>query len=66
MQYMRKDGVIFRVTPVNKADASIINRPLIDSTSNVTVDLGKQSTIGDNVLMYVCKSIFRHDGPFVR
>ena len=52
MQYTRKDGVIFRVKPVNKPDANVINRPLIDSTSNVIVDSGKQSTIGDIVLMY--------------
>ena len=49
---MRKDGVVFRVKPVNKADANVINRKLIDSTSNVTVDSWKQPTIGDNVLMY--------------
>ena len=53
MQYKRKDGVVFRVKPVNKAYDNIINRPLIDSTSHVTVDLGKQSMIGDNVLMYI-------------
>ena len=35
-----------------KADTDIINQPLINSTSNVTVDSGKQSTIGDSVLMY--------------
>ena len=40
MQYTRKDGVIFRVKPVNKADINIINWPLTDSTSNVTIDSG--------------------------
>ena len=53
MQYMRSHGIVFRLKPVNKAETNIINRPLIDSTSNVTVDSGKQSTIGDDVLMQV-------------
>ena len=52
---MRKDGIVFRVKVVNKANANVINRPLIDSTSNVTVDSGKQSTIGDSVLMYTSR-----------
>ena len=52
---MGKDGVVFRVKPVNKADANVINQPLIDSTSNVTIDSGKQSTIGDSVLMYTSR-----------
>ena len=47
--HTRKDGVVFRVKLVNKADANVINRPLIDYTSNVTADSGKQSTIGDGV-----------------
>ena len=55
MQYTNKDGVVFRIKPVNKADDNVINRPLIDSTSNVTVDSRKQSTIGDSVLMYTSR-----------
>ena len=35
-----------------KADTNVINQPLINSTSNVTVDYGKQSMIEDSVLMY--------------
>ena len=50
-QYTCKDGVVFRVKPVNKADNNVINQPLIDSTFNVTTDSGKQSTIGDDLLM---------------
>ena len=45
MQYMCKDGVVFRVKPGNKANT----RPLINSTTKVIVDSGKQSTIGDSV-----------------
>ena len=52
-QYMHKDGVIFRVKPVNKTDTNAINQPFIDSTSHVTIDSGKRSTIGDDVLMQV-------------
>ena len=55
MQYTHKDGVVFRVKLVNKADANAINRPLIDSTFNVTVDSGKQSMIGDSMLMYTSR-----------
>ena len=50
-QYTCKYEVVFRVKPVNKADTNAINRPLIDSTSNVTIDSGKQSTIRSDVLM---------------
>ena len=50
---MCKDGILFRVKPVNKTDTNIINQPLIDSTSSVTIDSGKQCTIGDDVLIYV-------------
>ena len=46
MQCMHKDGIIFRVKSVNKADTNIMNQPLIDSTFNVTTDSGKQSAIG--------------------
>ena len=38
MQYKREDGVVFRVKSVNKPAPNVINRPLIDSTSNVTVE----------------------------
>ena len=50
-QYTHKDGVIFRVKPVSKADNNVVNWPLIDSTSNVTIDSGKQFTIRDDVVM---------------
>ena len=53
MQYTHKDGVVFRVKPVNKADINIINQPLIFCTSNVNVDSGKQSAVGDDVLRNV-------------
>ena len=48
---MCKDGIVFLVKPVNKVDTNVINRLLIDSTSNVTVDSGEQSVIGEDVLM---------------
>ena len=51
MKYICKDSVVFRVKPVTKADINIINQPLIHFTSNVIVDLGKQTAIRDNVLM---------------
>ena len=50
-QYMCKDGIVFIVKPVNKANTNVIKLPLIDSTSNVNVNSGKQSVIKDNVLM---------------
>lgn len=56
---------VFRVKPMIKADTNVINQPLINSTSNVTVDSGKQSMIGDSVLMYA-SWLARHDGALVR
>ena len=50
-QYICKDSVVFRVKPVTIANINIINQPLIHSTSNVIVDLGKQTAIRENVLM---------------
>ena len=48
---MHKDGVIFGIKPVNKADNNVINLSLSNSISNVTTDSGKQSMIGEDVLM---------------
>ena len=40
-----------KVVSFSEADIDVINRPIIDSTSNVTIDSGKQSAIGDDVLL---------------
>ena len=59
MQCMCKDGIIFRVKPVNKADTDVVKRPLINTTYNVTVDYNQRRYVN------VCQ-LAQHDRMFLK